>query len=217
MDRRANPSARRGKKSASSQIEGKPYCRRLGPVQAGLLDCRSAEACQSIRVVTIAVKSSNEDSAEGLSPHFLDFIQCLNERRVDFVLIGGYALGVHGVVRATGDMDFLFRRTRGNVRRLCEAMDDFGAPPDLIDEEALMTPEIVTQFGRPPHRIDLLNTIDGVTAHKVWTGAISTTVQGLPMKVIGLAELRLNKKATGRKKDEDDLRRLEAPAARKTR
>lgn len=163
------------------------------------------------------MKSSNDDSGEGLSPHFLDFIQCLNDRRVDFVLIGGYALGVHGVVRATGDMDFLYRRTRANVRRLCEAMNDFGTPPELIDEAVLMTPEIVTQFGLPPHRIDLLNAIDGVTAHKVWTGAISTTVQGLPMKVIGLAELRLNKKATGRKKDEDDLRRLEAPAARKTR
>lgn len=163
------------------------------------------------------MKSSNEDSGEGLSPHFLDFIQCLNDRRVDFVLIGGYALGVHGVVRATGDMDFLYRRTRANVRRLCEAMDDFGAPPELIDEEALMTPEIVTQFGRPPHRIDLLNTIDGVTAKKVWAGALSTTVQGLPMKVIGLVELRANKKVTGRRKDADDVRSLEASARRKAR
>lgn len=59
---------------------------------------------------------------DALSPDFLDFIVSLNEHKVVFVLVGGYALGVHGVVRATGDIDFLYRRTKQNVRRLCTAM-----------------------------------------------------------------------------------------------
>src|SRR5258707_2292275 len=119
----------------------------------------------------------NRRSAGGkdasFSPDFLDFIVCLNERRVDFLVVGGYALGFHGVIRATADIDFFYRRTKANVRRLCSAMEDFGAPLSVIDEEALMTIEIVTQFGQPPHRIDLLNAIDGVTFERVWTGARS--------------------------------------------
>jgi hypothetical protein len=88
-----------------------------------------------------------------LSPDFLDFIACLNRHRVAYVLIGGYALAIYGVVRATGDIDFLYRRTASNVRRLCVALEDFGAPPVVVDESALLTPEIVTQFGTPPVRI----------------------------------------------------------------
>lgn len=58
--------------------------------------------------------------------------------------------------------------SKAAVRRLCAAMEDFGAPPNVIDEDALMIPEVVTQFGQPPYRIDLLNAIDGVGFAKVW-------------------------------------------------
>ncbi|HEY4216729.1 MAG TPA: hypothetical protein VGM67_06295 [Gemmatimonadaceae bacterium] len=145
-----------------------------------------------------------------LSPDFLDFIVSLNEHKVDFVLVGGYALAVHGVVRATGGIDFLYRATKRNVRRLCNAMIDFGAPPEIIDEETLLQPGIVTQFGQPPYRIDLLNEIDGVTFAAVWQGALTTSIEREDVRVIGLKELKANKAATGRKKDNDDVRRLES-------
>jgi hypothetical protein len=64
--------------------------------------------------------------------------------------------------------------------------------------DALLLPETVTQFGRPPNRIDLLNAIDGVTFGEVWKGASTTTIGGQKMRVIGLNELRKNKSATGR-------------------
>lgn len=150
-----------------------------------------------------------------LSPDFLDFIVSMNERGVDFVLVGGYALGVHGVVRATGDIDFLYRRTRKTVRRLVAAMADFGAPLEVIDEDELMKPEIVTQFGQSPYRIDLLSAIDGVSFEEVWEGAMNTTIDGQTIRVIGLAELRKNKTATGRRKDAEDVRKLGARSARK--
>ena len=154
---------------------------------------------------------------DALSPDFLDFIVCLNTRGVDFVLIGGYALAFYGVLRATGDIDFLYRRTKANVRRLCHAMEDFGAPINVIDQAVLMTPEIVMQFGQPPFRIDLLNAIDGVDFREVWAGASTTTIQGQQIRVIGLVELRANKAVTGRKKDEDDVRKLSAQTSRKRR
>lgn len=143
-----------------------------------------------------------------LSPDFLDFIMYLDRRRVDYVLVGGYALAIYGVVRATGDIDFLYRRTKSNVRRLCAALEEFGAPPLVIDENALQTPHTVTQFGKPPYRIDLLNSIDGVTFEQVWKGATHTMIGDQDVKVIGLTELRANKSATGRKKDMDDVRKL---------
>jgi hypothetical protein len=155
-------------------------------------------------------KQTLSQDSEALSTDFLDFIIELNKHHVDFVLIGGYAMGVHGVVRATGDIDFLYRCTRPNVRRLCVAMEEFGAPPEVIDEIALMTPNIVTQFGVPPNRIDLLNTIDGVTFRQVWAGSTSTTIQEQKLHVIGLAELMANKTVTGRIRDADDVRRLQS-------
>ncbi len=147
---------------------------------------------------------------DALSPDFLDFVQSLNEHSVDYVLIGGYALGIHGVLRATADIDFLYRGTQANVRRLCAAMVGFGAPSAVINATTLMKVEAVTQFGSPPFRIDLLNTIDGVRFAEVWKGAIRTSVEGQSLRVIGLRELRKNKTASGRPKDRDDLRRLKA-------
>ena len=161
--------------------------------------------------------SANPEANSGLSQDFHDFIALLNERKVECVLVGGYALGVHGVIRATGDIDFLYRRTTKNVKRLIGAMMEFGAPANVLDEEAMMQAGIVTQFGKPPQRIDLLNEIDGVTFPEVWKGAMTVRIAGQRISVIGLKEVRANKGATGRKKDEEDLRRLKVRAARKTR
>jgi hypothetical protein len=147
---------------------------------------------------------------DALSPDFVDFIACLDEQKVGFVLVGAYALGVHGVVRATGDLDVLYRRSRANVRRLLTAMQEFGAPAEIIDEEALLTQDIVTQFGQPPYRIDLLNAIDGVTFAEVWKGAVAVAIGEHLVRVIGIHELKKNKRASGRKKDKDDLRRLDS-------
>lgn len=150
-----------------------------------------------------------------LSPDFLDFIVSLNNARVDWVLVGGYALSIHGVIRATGDIDFLYRRTKANVHRLCIAMTQFGAPSTVIDPEVLLEPAMVTQFGAPPNRIDLLSEIDGVTFKEVWDHATEVVVEGQAIRVIGLDQLRKNKAATGRVKDREDARKLAAQVRKK--
>lgn len=149
------------------------------------------------------------------APDFLDFVACLSTHNVDVVLVGGYAVALHGFVRATGDIDFLYRRNKKNVARLRLALMEFGAPPEVLDEEALMSPNVVTQFGIPPFRIDLLNQIDGVTVEEVWKGAEERVFASQTLRVIGLADLLRNKAATGRPKDREDLRQLKAIAAKK--
>ena len=71
-------------------------------------------------------------------------MSALNTHGVEFVLVGGYALGVHGFVRATADIDFLYRCTPANVNKLCVALTQFGAPPQLINASALLDPDTVT-------------------------------------------------------------------------
>ena len=149
------------------------------------------------------------DNAE-LSADFRDCIQCLNDRGVAFVLVGAYAVGWHGVIRATGDIDFLYEPSRDNVARLCAALRDFGAPERLIDPAFLSSPNAVTQMGVPPIRIDLLASISGVSFDAVRDGAVTVELAGLRLLVIGLKELQINKRASGRAKDRDDLRRLRA-------
>jgi hypothetical protein len=144
----------------------------------------------------------------GLAQDFRDAIACFNASRVNVVLVGGYALGWHGVVRATADIDFLYERSPENVDRLCAALRQFGAPEQLIDPQFLMSPGAVTQMGVPPLRVDLLSAITGVSFESIDRGAIEVMLDGQRLRVIGLRELRQNKGATGRIKDRQDLQRL---------
>lgn len=153
-------------------------------------------------------KSRRGERIDVLPPDFMDFVIVLHEHGVECVLVGGYAVAVHGVVRATGDIDFFFRATSRNVRKLLAALEAFGAPPECLDEGALLTPQTVVAFGQEPLRIDLLNAIDGVTFDQVWVGALPVDIQGRPLRVIGLEELIANKRASGRTKDLQDARKL---------
>jgi hypothetical protein len=111
-------------------------------------------------------------------------------------------------VRATGDIDFLYEQSAENVKRLCGALEEFGAPPQFIDSDFMLSRDSVTQIGREPFRIDFLSSISGVSFEHVLAGAQKTEIGGQPLLVIGLPELRANKRATGRDKDKLDLRLL---------
>ncbi|MEO7083546.1 MAG: nucleotidyltransferase [Gemmatimonadaceae bacterium] len=141
-----------------------------------------------------------------------EIVSTCSTHGVVFILVGGFAVGWHGVVRATGDIDFLYEQTTKNVRQLCKALEEFGAPEHLIDAEFLLSRNAVTQIGNEPLRIDLLASISGVSFEKVRAGAVETSIDGQRLLIIGLEELRMNKRATGRVKDRDDLRRLTPPS-----
>lgn len=145
---------------------------------------------------------------DALAPHFADFIAALNAQEVDYVLVGGYAVAVYGVIRATGDLDIFHRRTTENVRKLMAAMREFGAPKNCINEVALMDPDAMTYFGQEPFRIDLLNSISGVTFDEVWENVLEITADGERIRVIGRDDLIANKRASGRPKDKQDVKQL---------
>jgi len=92
------------------------------------------------------------------------------------MLVGGYAVGMYGHVRATTDIDFFYRCTSENVQRLMRAMTMFGAPAGLIDAQHLATRDAVTQLGAPPIRIDLLSSISGVTFEEAVPGSLVLAV-----------------------------------------
>jgi hypothetical protein len=150
-----------------------------------------------------------------LPADFIEFVSCMNARAVEYLLVGGYALAFHGIVRATVDIDFLYRRTIRNVDALCYALADFGAPSEVLDRTSLMEPDTVVHFGKPPFRIDLLSDIEGVTFAEAWKTSAKVVLGDITLPVIGLEALKRNKGSTGREKDLADLRELAARAARR--
>jgi predicted nucleotidyltransferase len=151
---------------------------------------------------------TNDVDGAAFPDDFRDFIRALNAHGVEYLLVGGYAVGMYGHVRATTDIDFFYHRTPENVARLVAAMTTFGAPLDVIDPDHLATVDGVTAFGAPPTRIDLLASISGVTFEQAQADAVAVDIAGDTLRVIGLAALRINKQASGRKRDREDLKRL---------
>lgn len=151
-------------------------------------------------------------------------IELLSRYRVRYLLVGGEAVIYHGYPRLTGDVDFWYEQTAENASRLFDALREFwsGSVPGVGAASELMEPTVVVQFGRPPHRIDLLSTIDGVRFDEAWTHRVEEHLEladdrRVPLSVIGLPELLRNKRAAGRHKDLDDIEHLEpllAPGSR---
>lgn len=144
-----------------------------------------------------------------LNPDYRDILSAFNDERVEFLLVGAYALAVHGAPRATGDLDLWIRPSEENARRTWRALVRFGAPLEELRETDLTTPGTVIQLGREPRRIDLLTTIDGITFDEAWASRKEVVVDVLAIPVIGRDEFLRNKRATGRLKDLADAERLE--------
>jgi len=144
-----------------------------------------------------------------LNPDFRDILSGFSEEKVEFLLVGAYALAVYGLPRATGDIDLWIRLSAENARRVARALVTFGAPSSNISEEQLKTPGTVLQIGVAPRRIDILTSIDGVDFDDAWRDRTETLVEGLKVSVIGRRHLIQNKKAVGRPQDLADIARLE--------
>jgi hypothetical protein len=148
---------------------------------------------------------------------FVDIVSCLNAETADFVIVGAHALAVHGAPRATGDLDILVRTSAENAERVYRALVRFGAPIAAhgLRSEDFRTPGTVYQMGLPPHRIDVLTEISGVSYDEAVGGAITARLGTEPARFIGLDAMIRNKRATGRTKDLADAEALEEIRARK--
>ena len=106
-----------------------------------------------------------------MPPDFVDLLRAFSAADVRFLVVGAYALAVHGRPRATGDLDVWVDATPGNAARVMRALAAFGAPMDAIAEDDLATPAITYQIGVAPRRIDVLTDLTGLTFDEVWTPA----------------------------------------------
>jgi hypothetical protein len=143
-----------------------------------------------------------------LNPDFKEFAELLNAHRVDYLVVGGYALAAHGHPRYTGDIDFWLDRGLDNIARLLTALQEFGFGSLALKAEDF-APDAVIQLGQPPRRIDLLMGIDGVNFDDCFERREVITIDGLPLNFIGLDDFKANKRATGRLKDLADLEALD--------
>lgn len=137
-----------------------------------------------------------------------EFVELLLSRRVEFLLVGGYALAFHGAPRFTEDIDFLVMVSAENAGKLAALLGEFGFGELGIVAEDFLVPDQVIQLGRAPNRIDLLTGISGVSWQQAWETRISANFDGLEIPVIGKDALEANKVATGRPQDLADVARL---------
>jgi len=140
---------------------------------------------------------------------FRDLFAELNGAGADYLLVGGYALAYHHAPRSTGDLDVWIRCSPENAARVHRALASFGAPLTELTVEDLATPGIVFQVGVPPSRIDVLTAIDGVTFDEAWPDRVATRYGDQSIHVIGLRQLVVNKRASGRPQDLLDAAALE--------
>jgi hypothetical protein len=142
-----------------------------------------------------------------------DFVEMLSELSAagaEFIIVGAHALAVHGLPRATGDLDIWIRSTPENAGKVWKALTSFGAPLDQLSMNDLSTPGIIFQIGVVPCRIDILTDIDGVEFDEAWANKTYIKIHGIDIPVIGMQELLKNKKAAGRPQDIADVTRLES-------
>lgn len=143
------------------------------------------------------------------SNDFEELFGLLNQNKVRYLVVGGYAYAIHAEPRYTKDINIFFDRSASNVEKLIEVLRIFGFESLQIVPDDLIEPDRVIQLGYPPLRIDLLSSIDGVEFDGCWNGRTEAKYGNQKMLVIGKDDLISNKKATGREQDLLDAKKLE--------
>jgi len=144
-----------------------------------------------------------------LEKDFEDFLKLLNSNKVAYMIVGGYALALHGKPRHTGDLDIWIDVTEDNAAKLVMVLKEFGMGSLGLEKEDFLKPGFMSQIGYPPLRIDILNSIDGVTFSEASIGMqIIHLEDDLILNYIGLDDFLLNKQASGRKQDLADIREI---------
>jgi hypothetical protein len=143
-----------------------------------------------------------------LNCDFSEFITFFFARNVKFLVVGGYAVAAHGHPRYTKDLDIWIRVDASNAENVVRALDDFGfGDLGLVVDDSLAD-DVVVQLGREPQRIDLLTFVSGVEFDDAHANRMMIEMSGVEVPVIGRADLRRNKLATGRLHDLADVEDL---------
>ena len=149
-----------------------------------------------------------------LTRDFRDLLQAFVDHEVRFLVVGAYALAIHGHPRATGDLDLWIDPTAENAGRAYAALAAFGAPLHELTREDLATPSTVFQIGLPPLRIDVLTRLTGLDFGPAFGRRIEANFEGVRVPVLGREDFLTNKRALGRTRDLADAERLDPPERR---
>jgi predicted nucleotidyltransferase len=159
-------------------------------------------------------KAGNQMTERLFNPDYRDMIECLLREGVDFMLVGGYAVALHGWPRTTFDIDFWIMANPENAKAVMRAIKAFGAPLMGLTEADFYRPGMVFQIGNEPQRIDIISAVDGLDYADASLRAVKMIVDGMEIKVLSLDDLIVNKRASGRPKDIADALALEKLKAR---
>jgi hypothetical protein len=160
--------------------------------------------------------SPRELKASSFSKDILELFYLFNKFQVQFLIVGGYAVNYYGHLRLTGDIDIYFSNSDQNIIKLYDALSEFwaGNIPHLRQAEDLKDPNLVVQYGMPPNRIDLINTIDGIDFADAWNTKEDAFVpfkgNSIMLYYISLDLLIKNKENVKRPRDIEDLEFLKA-------
>lgn len=139
---------------------------------------------------------------------FKELLKLFNGHKVEYVIVGAYALAYHGVPRFTGDIDIFVKPSLNNAKRILSALSDFGFGSLNLTIGDFQNPDSVVQLGVPPVRIDIITSITGVTWLEADEGKVEGVYGDIPVYFLGKEQYIANKRAIGRKKDLADLEAL---------
>jgi|SRR3990167_1942243 len=139
---------------------------------------------------------------------FKEFLNLLNAKGVEYLLIGGYAVGYHGYPRATNDIDVWIAIKPDNAERLVTVLREFGFDTPDLSTDLFLKENSIVRMGIPPMRIEMTTGISGVNFDECYAERVTAVIDGVPVKIISLRHLKINKKAAGRHKDLNDFENL---------
>ena len=143
-----------------------------------------------------------------LPPDFKEFLNLLKGKNIQYLLIGGYAVGYHGYPRATNDMDIWIAIDPKNAEQMVLVLKEFGFDTPQLSKELFLKKNSIVRMGIAPMRIEILTTISGVNFEECFKQRVVEEIDGIEVNIISLKQLKINKKSSGRHKDLDDFENL---------
>ena len=144
-----------------------------------------------------------------LEKDYKEFIALLNEHKVEYLVVGAYAVSYYSRPRNTGDIDFFINNTQENIKLLLTVLGEFGFSELNLKQEDLQGDDKILQLGYEPVRIDIMTGISGISFQEAYHNRESSELGGQVINLISLDDLITNKRATGRTKDSADVELLE--------
>jgi len=145
-----------------------------------------------------------------LNEDYRDILHALNDEKADFLLVGAYAMAVHGYPRATMDIDIWVGPSPVNAAAVLSALEHFGAPLHDLTKEDLERDDTVFQIGVAPNRIDIITGATGLEFEQALSNSVEADIDGVMLRVLSVGDLIANKRALGRTRDLADVEMMES-------